>query len=261
MIRRQSLAEIRARTAKPVDAWWTVLLVDPVAVRLVRLVAPYRWITATRLTACALMLGLGAAACFARPGHAGLIAGALLFHLAFVADCVAGKLARLTGTGSLFGAWLAVMAGRLRAVVCAVALFGGQYARTGDPVFLWAATGVVGLDLLRYLNSSQMGRVRAAIQRERPGGPVAPRTARRRWLRSRRVGTYLVSGVEFEMAVFVAGPLTGWVIGVPVVAGVLLTGFEVRLVCLLWLSARRHARWMAAVTAEGQMRRFTANVA
>jgi hypothetical protein len=268
---RQTLAEIRAKTYKPVDAWWTVMLVDPVAARLVRLVSPYRWITPNRLTAVALLLGLGAAACYS---HLWLAAGALLFHLGFVVDCMDGKVARLNGTGSLFGAWIDFMVDRVRAIVCAVTLFGGQYARTGDPRYLWVATGVIGLDLLRYLNSTQMGKVRAVIriQQGQPDEPVvlgppppAPPMTHQQWLRSllrsRRIRAHLVSGVEFEMAVFIVGPLAGWVLGAPIVAGVLLAGFELRLVYLLWRATRRHARWMAAVTAERQMRGFATNVA
>jgi phosphatidylglycerophosphate synthase len=273
-MRRNSLAEIREQTYKPVDAWWTVVLVDPVAARLVRLVAPYRWISPNRLTALAMLLGLGAAACFARQSHIWLMAGALLFHLGFVVDCMDGKVARLNGTGSLFGAWVAFMFDRVRAIICAVALFGGQYARTGDPVYLWVATGVIGLDLLRYLNSAQMGKVRAVIRLEqgRPDEPLVlgpplpePPMTHQQWLRSllrsRRIRGHLVSGIEFEMAVFIVGPLAGWVIGAPIVAGVLLAAFELRLVFLLWRATRRHARWMAAVTTEGQMRGFAANVA
>ena len=274
-MRRYSLAEIREQTYKPVDAWWTVMLVDPVAVRLVRLVAPYRWITPNRLTGLAVLLGLGAAACFARPSHLWLVAGALLFHAGFVVDCMDGKIARLTGTGSLFGAWADFMVDRLRAVVCAAALLGGQYARTGDPVYLWVASGVISLDLLRYLNSAQMGKVRAVIRLEQgqPDEPVVlgpppaavPPTTHKQWLRSllhsRRIRAHPVSGIEFEMAVFVVGPLTGWVLGAPIVAGALLVVFELRLVYLLWRATRRHARWMAAATNGGQMRGFAANTA
>jgi CDP-alcohol phosphatidyltransferase-like enzyme len=259
-MQRCTLAEIRELTYKPVDAWWTVMLVDPVASRLVRLVAPYRWITPNRLTGLAMLLGLGAAGCFARQSHLWLVAGALLFHVGFVVDCMDGKIARLNGTGSLFGAWVDFMFDRLRAIICAVALMGGQYARTGDPVYLWLATGVISLDLLRYLNSAQMGKVRAVIRLEQeqapgysppPPGPPAPDppTTHKQWLksllRSRRIRTHLVSGIEFEMAVFIIGPLTGWVIGASVLAGVLLAGFELRLVFFLWRATRRHARWRA----------------
>src|SRR4051812_7619286 len=104
MVRRSSLQEIREQTYKVRDAWWTVLLVDPLAARLVRLVAPYRWITPNLLTGLATLLGVASAACFLAPnvlagGRGWLVAGAALFHLSFVVDCMDGKVARLNGTG------------------------------------------------------------------------------------------------------------------------------------------------------------------
>ncbi len=269
-MQRYSLGEIRERTYKPVDAWWTVLLVDPVASRLVRLVAPIRWITPNRLTTLALLLALAAAACFSRQSHGWLILGAALFHLGFVVDCMDGKVARLNGSGSLFGAWSDFMVDRLRAILCAIALMGGQYLRTGDQVYLWLATAVVGLDLLRYLNSAQMGKVRAVMRMQReqvyglpselsvPGtiprsGAVRqdPPTTHREWLaslfRSPRIRSHLFSGIEFEMAVFIVGPLTGWVSSVTIVASVLLVIFELRLIRLLWRATRRHTQWQAAL--------------
>src|SRR3954447_20267970 len=73
MVRRSSLQDIREQTYKVRDAWWTVLLVDPLAVRLVRLVAPYRWITPNLLTVLAMLLGVGSAACFLAQDHMWLI--------------------------------------------------------------------------------------------------------------------------------------------------------------------------------------------
>src|SRR5215213_8492116 len=164
MAGRVPLQEIRTRTYKDRDAWWTVWLVDPVASRLVRLVAPYRWITPNRLTVSAFLLGAGAAASFWQQTWGWLIAGALLFHLSFVIDCMDGKVARLNGTGSVFGAWLDYVFDRLRVVICTVALMGGQYARTQDMVYLWLGGLVIFLDMFRYLNALQMGKVKTDMK-------------------------------------------------------------------------------------------------
>ena len=244
-----TLAEIRARTYKSLDAWWTVLLVDPLAGRLVCRIAGHRWATPNRLTALATVLSLAAAACFAGQGRGWLIAGALLFHLGFVADCMDGKIARLTGTGSLFGAWFDFMSDRLRAVLCAAALMGGQYARTGQARYLWLAALVIALDLLRYLNAGQMARIRAAMRATAPddAGPamVSARVSGpgrlKAALRRRRIRVHLVSGIEFQMFVFIVGPLTGWIVGSTLVAGALLVAFEAHLVRLLWRATRQHA--------------------
>jgi phosphatidylglycerophosphate synthase len=277
-VQRVDLQEIREQTYKPVDAWWTVLLVDPLAVRLVRLVAPYRWITPNVLTWFATVLGLGAAVCFALGDRAWLIAGALLFHASFVLDCMDGKIARLRGIGTLFGAWFDFMFDRLRVVACTAALFGAQYYRTGDALYFWLAFGVITADLFRYLNGSQMAKMRrmmrsrlaaargeveaAPPEEESPEEaaddsppPAAAAGGRRRsayvrardWLQARRIRIHLVSGVEFEMFVFIIGPLTGWVIGTTIVAGVLLLLMEAALTGRMWVASRKFAAQMAAL--------------
>ncbi|MEV4636960.1 CDP-alcohol phosphatidyltransferase family protein [Actinoplanes sp. NPDC049548] len=255
MVQRSSLQEIRERTYKARDAWWTVLLVDPVAARLVRVVSPYRWITPNLLTGLATLFGLVSAACFVMQDRWWLVAGALLFHVSFIVDCMDGKIARLNGTGSLFGAWFDFMFDRLRVFICAVALFVGQYARTGSTAYLWALIAVTFLDLFRYVNSHQMAKLRQDM-RDRLAearGPVAPapasgpavpviphgpRARLRHMLLSRRIRTHLISGIEFEMAVFIIGPLTGWVIQTSVVAGALLLSFELWLIFRLWQATR-----------------------
>jgi len=276
MVRRSSLQEIREQTYKARDAWWTVLLVDPVAARLVRLVSPYRWITPNLLTGVATLLGLGAAACFAMQDRWWLVAGALLFHVSFVVDCMDGKIARLNGTGSMFGAWFDFMFDRLRVFICALALFGGQYASTGSPAYMWMLIVVVFLDLFRYVNSQQMAKVRQNMrdQLTEARGPVpppppvdpaarviphGPRARLRHMLLSRRIRTHLVSGIEFEMAVFIIAPLTGWVLQTSAVAGGLLLFFELWLVFRLWQATRAFpvalakAQAAASVSAAGPL--------
>jgi phosphatidylglycerophosphate synthase len=287
MAQRFTLDEIRARTYKDRDAWWTVWLVDPLAARLVRLVAPYRGVTPNRLTAAAFAVGLASAGAFALQGTLALVAGAVLFHLSFVLDCMDGKIARLNGTGSIFGVWLDFVLDRVKVLICAVALFGGQFARSGDLAYLWVGGAVIFLDMFRYVNSAQLGKVRAAMRQEievargedgrvafveetvaeHPVGAVAAADgpvvdvygdfrARfglfvrlRNALVRQRVRAHLVSGIEFEMAVFIVGPLTGLVIGVPIVAGALLVLFELLLIYKLLSATRSYTRHLRAATA------------
>jgi CDP-alcohol phosphatidyltransferase-like enzyme len=264
-----TMDEIRQRTYKPRDAWWTVLLVDPLAARLVRLVAPHRWITPNVLTVIATVIGLGAAGCFAMQTRWWLVAGALLFHVSFIVDCMDGKIARLNGTGSLFGAWFDFVFDRLRVFVCALALMGGQYQRTDDVAYLWLLVAVIFLDLFRYLNGGQMTKVRqemrdrlaeargplaeplADADAERAADP-APSFKRRvgNWLRSHRIRTHLFSGIEFEMTVFIVGPLIGFVIPTAIVAGALLLVFEAWLVVKLYQATRSFPARLEAATEE-----------
>jgi phosphatidylglycerophosphate synthase len=270
MVRRPSLQDIREQTYKARDAWWTVLLVDPLAARLVRLVAPYRWITPNVLTILAMLLGVGSAACFLAQDRWWLIAGAALFHLSFVVDCMDGKIARLNGTGSMFGAWFDFMFDRLRVFMCAAALFGGQYAKTGHVAFLWTLAVVTFLDLFRYLNSQQMTKTRQSMrdlleeargpEPEEPptGTPTPPRGAKARLreaLLQRRIRTHLFSGIEFEMTVFIIGPLTGQVIATSIIAGTLLVAFELLLILRLWQATRGFPAALAKAQATAAMRK------
>jgi phosphatidylglycerophosphate synthase len=279
MTERTPLAEIRERTYKRRDAWWTVWLVDPLASRLVWLVAPWRWVTPNRITVGAFVLGAGAAACFWQQSYWWLFAGAVLFHLSFVLDCMDGKIARLNGTGSVFGAWLDYVFDRLRVLVCTVALFGGQYERTHDFAYVWLAGVVIFLDMFRYLNALQMGKVKtemkvrlavasgttvpvmfaeeaefAPVGTERPVvdvyGDFRSRFSlfirlRNRLLRQ-RVRAHVVSGIEFMMFVFIVGPVTGRVIAVTLIAAGLMVAFELLLIFKLWTATRSFARRMAS---------------
>jgi phosphatidylglycerophosphate synthase len=284
------LADVRALTYKPRDAWWTVLLVDPLASRLVLWAARFRWITPNRLTMVAFVLGAGAAACFAGQTHGWLIAGAALFHLSFVVDCMDGKVARLVGSGSIFGGWLDYVFDRLRVLVCAGALMIGQYAHTQDLTYLGLGAAVVFLDMFRYLNALQMAKMRSQMRSTYAAalGDDGPRPVFvedvvqqhpigaaegvvtfdkrpvvdvnndfrsrfglfvrfRNYLVRHRIRAHVVSGVEFQMAVFIVGPVTLLIIDVTIVAGTLLLAFETLLVLKLWMATSTFSRELAKV--------------
>jgi hypothetical protein len=71
----------------------------------------------------------------------------------------------------------------------------------------------------------------------------------RNWLLRHRIRMHLFSGIEFEMFVFIIGPLTGWIIGVTIGSIVLLLGMEAALVFKLWLATRRYTVQLAAAEA------------
>lgn len=306
-----SLAEVRRTTEKKRDAWWTVLLVDPVATPLVRWTSMWTRITPNQITWCALLLGLGAAGCFAVGSWGWLLVGAALYHVSFILDCMDGKLARLTGTGSVFGSWLDYVFDRVRVLACAVALMGGQFARTGEVVYLWLALAVVFLDMLRYVDSLQIFKIRYGMRkqikarvrearraenerelafmedllRDNPEADVEhDQAAARRsesesgvesesegerqpqlrpavvdlhqefrhrfpwYIRCRtfllrhRIRTHLVSGIEFQMAVFIVAPAVDAVAPVTIGAGALLLIFELAIIYKLLLSTRDFTR-------------------
>ncbi|MFC4068139.1 CDP-alcohol phosphatidyltransferase family protein [Actinoplanes subglobosus] len=273
-----TLQEIRERTYKPVDAWWTVLLVDPLASRLVRLVAPYRWITPNVLTLIASIFGFGAAACFATGERWALVAGGILFHISFVVDCMDGKIARLNGTGTMFGQWLDFVLDRVRVFFIALALFGGQFVRTDDVAYLWLMAMAIFLDLFRYLNSAQMTKVRRTMRDQinayrlplaagtdadaaemaepadempepAPAGGGSLKSRIGETLRRNRIRTHLFSGIEYEMFVFIIAPITGLIFPVTIVAGTALLAFELFLIYKLFRACQQFTGKLAAAKA------------
>ncbi|MBB5963981.1 CDP-alcohol phosphatidyltransferase family protein [Planomonospora venezuelensis] len=276
-MRAYSLDDVHA-ARKQRDSWWTVFLVDPVACRLTVFVANHTAVTPNGLTCLSLALGLGAAVWFAA-GQ--LAAGAALFYLSFMVDCMDGKIARLKGTGTAFGLWVDFVGDRIREICCAAGLAFGQYAATGEVAYILLGAGVTVLDLFRYVNAPQMKRVREVVRENRaprdgrnaaaPDGAPAqappddsievpagdpsvqpPWGVRRVLRRYRRLGRvlgrhrvrpHLMSGIEFHAAVFVVAPLlgAGALLPVSIAAGALLLLNEAFLIYLLWLFTRTAA--------------------
>ncbi|MEU8618648.1 CDP-alcohol phosphatidyltransferase family protein [Streptomyces sp. NPDC048623] len=293
-----SLRAVQKLTCKKRDAWWTVLLVDPVATRLVCLLARFDSVTPNRVTWGALFVGLGSAYFFLEGDPASLAIGAGLYHVSFILDCIDGKLARLKGNGSVFGGWLDYVFDRIRVLFCALALMGGQYLRTERPVFLLAALVVVFLDMLRYVDALQIYKMRMSMRKkiealtlarqdaegagqeeqqvvfmedllrdqphsepeehraaaEAAGRPPVvdlhqgfrksfPWYARvRHGLLRSRIRPHLISGIEFQMFIFIVGPLIGHVLVATAVSAVLLSLFELVIMFKFWLSTRDFTR-------------------
>ncbi|MDK1030769.1 MAG: CDP-alcohol phosphatidyltransferase family protein [Planctomycetia bacterium] len=87
---------------KRYEPWCTLLAADPLAVPLSRLLAVLR-VHPNVITAISLLSGLATGVLF---GSGYWIWGAAAFHFSFLMDCVDGKVARLRGMTSDFGAWL-----------------------------------------------------------------------------------------------------------------------------------------------------------
>ncbi|GAB3152595.1 CDP-alcohol phosphatidyltransferase family protein [Microbispora hainanensis] len=189
-------------TRKPRDSWWTVFMVDPLACRLALLVANHTSITPNGLTRLSMLIGFASAAAFT---EGMLVAGAVLFYLSFMVDCMDGKIARLKGTGTPFGLWLDYVGDRVRVVCCAFGWGFGEYTRTGDTDLALAAVGVVVLDLFRYINGPQLKRVkdatRALLETRLEGQYVLAESV----LRSRPRSELEQARTEFEQTVEDAG--------------------------------------------------------
>jgi hypothetical protein len=169
-------------------------------------------------------------------------------------------------------------------LACAVGLFGGQYERTHDFAYVWLAGLVIFLDMFRYLNALQMGKVKADMKArlalvsgasqpvvfaeeaefaaEGAEGVVVDvygdfRDRFSLFVRMRnlllrgRIRAHVISGIEFMMFVFIVGPVLNQVIAVTLVAAALMIAFELLLIYKLWTATRSFARRVrAAVPAQ-----------
>jgi phosphatidylglycerophosphate synthase len=134
--------EADAAGAKKRDYWWTVLATDPLAIPLSRLLAGRRLLTPDQVTLIALVLGLSVGVFFALGTRWGLVVGGIVFYLAFVFDCVDGKLARALEVTSARGKALDALADGGRRASASLGLF----------VHFWRTAEI---DVIRFVDSGE----------------------------------------------------------------------------------------------------------
>jgi len=131
MRQKYTINQIR-KVLKPLDSWWTVLVIDPIAIRVTWLVSNYTRLSPNTITLIMFLISLISAFFFSIGTYTTLIIGAILYEFSFVLDCVDGKLARLTKTTSAFGTYFDLALDDLRIVINLIALSYGQYIQSGD---------------------------------------------------------------------------------------------------------------------------------
>ncbi|MDQ3986007.1 MAG: CDP-alcohol phosphatidyltransferase family protein [Actinomycetota bacterium] len=224
------------RGAKKLDYWWTVLFTDPIAVPLANLLVRRRWLTANQVSAVALVLGLSVGVVFAFGTRASLIAGGILFYLAFIVDCVDGKVARALNTTSRRGEALDKLAdgGRRAAASIGLTLWLWRAETGSDDSLWWAGDGVpenaflwaVVYAVLAYYFLEVSGENETRRRSWSPETDTAPSPrewsaalARRRLLPNPGMP-------DVQALVFIIGPITGlvvpavWLGATMVVAGI-----------------------------------------
>lgn len=212
------------RGAKKRDYWFTVLLTDPVAIPLTNFLARKRWLSPDQVTMGSLLFGLAVGPAFAYATLWSAALGGIFFYIAFVLDCVDGKLARATGVTSERGKALDALAdgGRRAAGSLGLAFFlwnsdGKGWGSGTDNDILWAVVYVVLAYYFLEISGAEKGE---------PGGGLGGRwnsaLAKRRLLPNPGMP-------DVQAVVFVFGPITGFVvpalaIGIAMVlAAILLT--------------------------------------
>lgn len=203
--------------AKRRDYWWTVVATDPVAVPLVRALRRTGRVTPDQVTVAALIAGLAVGPIFALDTRTSVVAGGIMFYVAFVLDCVDGKLARALSVTSPRGEALDHLADAGRRASASLGLALSLWRGGADPGLPWALVYIV----LAYLFLEISGAEK----------PAASTAAGGRWERAlgRRRLLPNPGMPDVQALVFIIGPITGLVVpalglGIAmVVAAILLT--------------------------------------
>ncbi|MGI8773667.1 MAG: CDP-alcohol phosphatidyltransferase family protein [Actinomycetota bacterium] len=194
------------RGAKKLDYWFTVLVTDPLAIPISRWLAKHRVMTPDQVTMLALVCGVLVFPAFALGHRAGLAIGGVLFYLAFVFDCVDGKLARATGVTSARGAALDALAdgGRRAAGALGLVFFLWRADGIGSPGgkvdVLWAAVYAVLAYYFIEISGAEKDPAGTGVR-----GAWSQRLARYRLLPNPGMP-------DVQAVVFIFGPVTGLVI-------------------------------------------------
>lgn len=195
-----STAQSLRPSLKDIDAWWTVLVVDPLALRVLPWLLRRRWATPNVLTLLAGALGVASGAAFLSGAP---VVGAVLFECSFFLDCLDGKVARLRGGGSPLGGFLdrSVDIVVITWVYSALGLWLGSHGSLPPRLSLLpTAAALVWAWSSQYLAVTRQGLSAPSIT----GGSI---TAFHRLMPGRRL-TRLPSSVEATTLTLFLAPLT-----------------------------------------------------
>lgn len=217
--------DANADGAKKRDYWWTVLVVDPVAIPLTRLLAKRRWATPDEVTIVSLVFGLLTGLFFAVGERWALVTGGLVYYISFVLDCVDGKLARALKVSSARGHALDAMSDSARRASAAIGIviyliYSGETAQAHE-IVLAAAFGVLSGYFIE-ISGAERGEANEGIR-----GRWSAALARRRLLPTPGMP-------DVSALVYVIGPIVGIVIpalyvGLAVVVAAILITWRRRL--------------------------------
>ena len=212
--------EANEQGAKKRDYWWTVLVVDPLAIPITRLLAKRRWATPDEVTIVSLVLGLLTGLFFAVGETWALMTGAFIYYFSFVLDCVDGKLARLLGTSSSRGHALDAMSDSARRTSAAIGIITYLVYRAegtqAHEVVLAAAFGLLGAYFIE-ISGAERGESAGGVR-----GRWSTALAKRRLLPTPGMP-------DVSALVYVIAPIAGLIVPAlylgtaMVVAGILIT--------------------------------------
>ncbi len=133
-MRSYTYNEIRDTDELGMTYW--VFITRPFVIKLTYLFANYTRFTPNQITIMSLIFGLLSAYSFLNGTRYYLIIGALLFECCFILDYCDGRIARLKGLTSSFGAYLDAISDLIKYFFIILGLVYGQYLLTKDINFL-----------------------------------------------------------------------------------------------------------------------------
>lgn len=210
---RQAAAPSPLVGAKKRDYWWTVLFTDPIALPGVRLLLRTRWLSPDQLSFLAVLFGLCVGPAFASGTRWGLVVGAVLFQLAFIADCMDGKLARALGTGTPRGEALDRIGDAFRRASASLGMIVYLW-RSDDPgtdyAYVFGGIYVVAAYFFFELSGGSEVRQEAWFKKDGAGDPAEQGGLSGALARRRLMPTPGMPDVQ--ATAFIIGPLTGFVV-------------------------------------------------
>ena len=203
---RTEAVDPTAAGAKRLDYWWTELFTDPLAVPLTRTLARTN-VSPNAVSVVALLLGASTGALFALGTRGSLLAGGIVFYVAFLVDCIDGKLARLRNLHSRRGAALDHVGDIVRRTSASAGLTVWLWRTHGDATVLWGLAYMASAYLFLELSGPEIGEQRWALLEKRSEGREGwrARLARRRLLPNPGMP-------DIQALAFVVGPVSGLVV-------------------------------------------------
>ena len=203
---KYSIKEIE-KTRKPIDTWWSVIVTDPISVRVLWFFANFSKITPNKISVIGFLLGLLSAYLFYQGSYIYLIVGAIIYELSFLFDCMDGKLSRLKNYKSNFGKFLDNMLDEWKFIFNLLGLTFGQYLITNNNLYLMlgvAYTLIVSYD--KFLCSTEDSMKKPSMQTINSKLPKDLLSRVRYFFESRRL-LFGITRVELNTLIFFVFPL------------------------------------------------------
>lgn len=144
--------------------WWYEIVLRPLVLRIEWIFANYTKFTPNQITIMSLMFGLLSAYLFLFGTWYYLIMGAIVFEFSYILDCIDGRIARLKGLESKFGAYLDIITDFIKYFFCILCLAYGQYLLTSDVslllygyVFMFTKLSLISSTYIIRFNQPEFG--------------------------------------------------------------------------------------------------------